>query len=119
MAEAHAHRPNLVLLSLVSGIAGAGIALLLAPRSGQETRSKLKSSAREMKEQAEDDISHLRSAATDRARKAREATERAASVIKTRKNQAVEKMHDKRDELDETIDNTKQSPALSAWEKEE
>ncbi|OGW33362.1 MAG: hypothetical protein A2X59_05385 [Nitrospirae bacterium GWC2_42_7] len=42
-----------VLLSfLLGGVVGAGIALLLAPQSGQETRQKIKELADEVKEKS-------------------------------------------------------------------
>jgi gas vesicle protein len=46
----------------LGGIVGAGLALLLAPQSGEETRRKITDFADEMKGKAEDYVHHAREA---------------------------------------------------------
>lgn len=43
---------SIVLSFLLGGMVGAGLALLLAPQSGQETRKKIKELAEDVKEKA-------------------------------------------------------------------
>lgn len=55
MRHDEGHGTGTVLLSfLLGGAIGAGIALLLAPRSGRETRKKIKELAEDIKEKAEE-----------------------------------------------------------------
>lgn len=50
-----------VLLSfLLGGMVGAGVALLMAPQSGVETRRKIREMADEAKEKATDYVSHAK-----------------------------------------------------------
>lgn len=50
-----------VLLSfLLGGMVGAGVALLMAPQSGAETRRKIREMTDEAKEKATDYVSHAR-----------------------------------------------------------
>ncbi|MBI5207405.1 MAG: YtxH domain-containing protein [Candidatus Firestonebacteria bacterium] len=51
-----------VLLSfLVGGIVGAGVALLLAPQKGEETRKKIKNLAEDVKEKANEYLGEAKS----------------------------------------------------------
>jgi len=45
---------NVVLAFVLGGIVGAGIALLMAPQSGRETREKIKEFADETRKKADD-----------------------------------------------------------------
>jgi gas vesicle protein len=47
---------NTMLLPILAGLAGAGIALLLAPRSGRETRNQLKTTAQDTLDTARDRV---------------------------------------------------------------
>lgn len=49
------HSTGTVVMSfLVGGVLGAGLALLFAPRSGRETRQRIREIAEDVKEKAED-----------------------------------------------------------------
>lgn len=58
-------RHGSVAAFLWGGIIGAGLALLLAPRSGEETREELQRGARRLRDQAEDAVRDARSAVAD------------------------------------------------------
>ena len=48
----------------VGGLIGAGVALLIAPKTGEETRRMIKELAEEVKEKAEDYIDQAKGTAT-------------------------------------------------------
>jgi len=52
--EGGSHTGPLVFSFFLGGLIGAGIALLLAPRSGKETREKIKGLAGEVRDKAEE-----------------------------------------------------------------
>jgi len=52
---------SLVASFLLGGIVGAGIAILLAPQSGRETREKIKEYAESVKEKAAESIEKAKS----------------------------------------------------------
>jgi len=55
MRDNDGHSAGMVFLSfLFGGIVGAGLAMLLAPQSGSETRKRIKEFADDMREKAED-----------------------------------------------------------------
>ncbi len=89
---------HMVGATLIGGIAGAGLALLFAPRSGKETRQKIQENVDNLKEEASDKLSKAGQAFSRTGRKAKAELEtlRDTNNRKTRK----------------------QSPVLSAWEEE-
>lgn len=110
----HEERPNVVLISVIAGLVGAGIALLLAPRSGRETRQKLRSAAGGLKHQAKENYEDLRNQAQSTMQSANEMKHKITSAIKTRKDQGQQSM-------DEASDNTstrRQSSGLTNWDEE-
>jgi gas vesicle protein len=52
---------SLVASFLLGGIVGAGIAILLAPQSGRETREKIKEYAESVKEKAAESVQKAKS----------------------------------------------------------
>jgi gas vesicle protein len=52
---------SLVASFLLGGIVGAGIAILLAPQSGRETRKKIKEYAESVKEKAAESVEKVKS----------------------------------------------------------
>jgi gas vesicle protein len=106
-------RPNVVLISLVAGLVGAGLALLLAPRSGRETRDRLRHTAEDVKHQARDNYTHLRDQAKDTVQQASDMKDKITSAIKTRKDQM-------KDGLDDTANDTqrRESSVLTSWDEE-
>ena len=89
----------LVGMGLLAGLAGAGLALLLAPRSGRDTREKIHESAANMKRQSESELSAAKHKLDESLENAREMTERLKAAIKTRNpsdtQQAKENYEDK------------------------
>lgn len=105
--------PNLALVSLVAGLTGAGIALLLAPRSGKETIAKIGEKTTELKGQTEDKIHRVRDSVNSGIDKTRDSLSEAL-----KKTDRIA-----REQYDEFSHNTdrpsrRQSPVLRAWEEE-
>ena len=59
---------GLLIGLLVGGLTGAGVMLLVAPRSGKRTRAKLQRQGAEWREQAADTLGDAAAAAQDKAR---------------------------------------------------
>jgi gas vesicle protein len=64
---------SMLVAFMLGALAGAAVALLYAPTSGEETRRKLAEKAREGRDKAEDLARRGREAAQDFARRGREA----------------------------------------------
>ena len=60
---------------LLGAVVGAGLALLFAPQSGQETQEQIRERARRLREVTEGRVRELRDATGERVRDLREATE--------------------------------------------
>ena len=60
---------NVLLSFFVGGLIGAGVALLIAPKTGEETRRMIKELAEEVKEKAEAYIDQAKGTATGLRRK--------------------------------------------------
>lgn len=105
--------PNIALVSLMAGLAGAGIALLLAPRSGKETIAKIGERTTELKGQAEDSIHRVKDSVNTGIDKTRDSL---SEALKKTDRVAREQY----DEFNETADrpSKRQSPVLHAWEEE-
>lgn len=105
--------PNIALVTLMAGMAGAGLALLFAPRTGKDTRDKINQRSTELKDQAHDGYQHVRDTVNSGIEKTRdsltEAINRTGRIAK-----------EQYDELGEPGSHTgkKQSPVLRAWEEE-
>jgi gas vesicle protein len=65
----------------VGGLIGAGVALLIAPKRGEETRRMIKELAEEVKDKAEDYISQIKSTANAYVEKGKDIIEKEKSVI--------------------------------------
>lgn len=71
-----------VLLSfLLGGMVGAGLALILAPQSGVETRRKIKELADEAREKTSDYASHVKGKAISTIEKGKDVFEEKKSAI--------------------------------------
>lgn len=92
--------------TIAGGIVGAGLALLFAPRSGQETREQIHQNFDDLKQNASDKLDEAKELTT----RLKEAAHKTGKKAKT--------------EMEELRDTTKkhtanrQSPVLSAWEEE-
>jgi gas vesicle protein len=63
--EESGYSAGTVLLSfLLGGMVGAGVALLMAPKSGEETRERIKELAEEVKEKAEGYVGQVKGKVT-------------------------------------------------------
>lgn len=110
-------QPNIALVSLFAGLAGAVVALLVAPRSGKETREGIRLNAEDMKQQAQQTLGESRNQ-----------VERAVKQAKTVREKVTNKMKhqgkDMEQKTTETVQDAQlapdhiQSPVLSKWEKE-
>lgn len=83
MTERHAPTSGLQTV-LLAGLAGAGLALLFAPRKGSETRQMLREAAETAKSRAQDDLTSVRHTAQDMGEKAKDAQNKATSAIKSK-----------------------------------
>ncbi len=71
-----------VLLSfLLGGMVGAGLALLLAPQSGVETRRKIRELTEDVKEKASDYVSHAKEKVASTVEKGKHLVEEKKSAI--------------------------------------
>ncbi len=66
---------------LLGGIVGAGLALLLAPQAGKETRAKIKETAEDVKEKAETYIKEAKEKISSTLDKAKETLDEKKSAI--------------------------------------
>lgn len=74
---------SILLSFLLGGLVGAGVALLFAPRSGEETRRKIKELTEEVKEKAEDYVEQVKGKVTSTVGKGKEFFEEKKSIITT------------------------------------
>lgn len=119
MAEAQASRVSPLTISLIAGIAGAGIALLLAPRSGRETRETLRATAGKVKRQAANDLQHAKDKTEQAAEAAMSMKDRVSSVIRTHKDQVADELQQEKDNLEShSSDKRNRTSAQSAWDEE-
>jgi gas vesicle protein len=72
---------SVLLAFFLGGVVGAGIALLTAPKVGQETREQLKKLADEAKQKAEAYIEDVKSKAATVVEKGKELLEKEKTVI--------------------------------------
>lgn len=72
---------------VVGGLAGAVTALILAPQSGEETRTVIKEKAIELKDVAADSYNEVYDKAEDLVKSTRD---KAEDIVKTTKDKAVE-----------------------------
>lgn len=88
---------NAFKVATLAGIAGASLALLFAPRSGRETRERLKIATGNMKHQAGEKVDTAKHTLEDRAQAAMEMKDRAAQAMAEGKRSAKEKYQELRD----------------------
>ena len=72
---------NIFLSFCVGGLIGAGVALLTAPKTGEETRKMIKELAEEAKVKAEDYIDHVKGMATAYVEKGKDFIEKEKNVV--------------------------------------
>lgn len=67
---------------VLGGLLGAGVALLVAPRSGERTRKKLRHAAEDLGDEAEEKVQHMAEDARRYAERARKKAERSGERVK-------------------------------------
>jgi gas vesicle protein len=72
---------NVLLSFFIGGLIGAGVALLIAPKTGEETRRMIKELTEDAKEKAEDYVGQVKSKATTYVEKGKDFIEKERSVI--------------------------------------
>jgi gas vesicle protein len=73
----------IILSFFIGGLVGAGIALLLAPKPGKETREKIKELAEDVKKKAESYAEQIKGKVTTAVEKGKEILEEKKSIIAT------------------------------------
>lgn len=74
---------SLVISFFLGGLIGAGIALLLAPRTGKETREKIKGLAGEVKEKVEEVVEEIKEKVGETIEKGKDLYEEKKSILST------------------------------------
>jgi gas vesicle protein len=72
---------NVLLSFFIGGLIGAGVALLIAPKTGEETRRMIKELAEEVKEKAEDYIDQAKGTARIYVEKGKDFIEKEKDII--------------------------------------
>ena len=101
--------------TLIGGMVGAGVALLLAPRSGKETRQQIQAKAQKARDTAAERLSRARSRIGQGVDEAKDLKDRLKEAAQSTGRKAKTEMSELKSE---TIKKRKQSPVLSAWEEE-
>lgn len=77
-----------VMMSLMAGLAGAVVALLFAPRSGEETRNQLKKQANAVKEDTRKQLQSAKAVAKNKKEELRGLKDRLAKAVSKSGDQA-------------------------------
>ena len=101
--------PNLVAVSLFAGLAGALAALLLAPRSGADTRRKIQEQADDLTERTRDSIHEVKDTVNNGLNK----FSTALNKTSTRAKDEYEDLKNRRERLD-----IEEKAMLRTWEEE-
>ncbi len=88
---------------VVGGLAGAVTALLLAPQSGEETRTVIKEKAIELKDVASDSYTEVYDKAEELVKTSRD---KAEELVKTSRDKADELVKTSRDKADDLVKTT-------------
>ena len=115
MAEQHEGEPAVVIerrsggggigIFLLGVAVGAGIALLLAPQSGAETREDLRRGARRLRRKARDVADDARETAEDFARRTRDAARGAAREAREALERRLAR-HERPADADDAVDDS-------------
>lgn len=87
---------NAFKIATMAGIAGASLALLFAPRSGRETRDRIKATTKNMKHQAGEKLETAKHTVEDKAHATMDMKDRAAQAMVAGKRSAQEKYQELR-----------------------
>jgi gas vesicle protein len=108
---AHRTGSHTLALTVAAGLAGAGLALLFAPRSGRETRARIRKRAHDLKEQADEKMATARDSLHEDLEHARDLKARLSHKAKRLGHQVAASR-------EETSDQLPASSSLSSWEEE-
>jgi gas vesicle protein len=109
---------NAFRIATLAGIAGASLALLFAPRSGRETRDKIKFRANTMRHQAEGKLETAKQTVEDRAHAAMEMKDHATQAMLAGKHSAREKYEELRHKESQDMETSMPSDLTSNTEEE-
>ena len=105
-----------LLAALLAGTIGAGLALLFAPRSGRETREKMRERADDIKLQAEEGVTAVRDSLDQSIQEAQDLKRRLTQAMTNTGKKAKQEMEELQD--DRQRPTPVQSSVLSTWEEE-
>lgn len=106
MAERTASNNNVVVASLIAGLAGAAIGMLLAPRSGRETREQLHDTASDLKSKAGDGLTSAKDSLDQGLNKAKQASDHFTSAIKHTGRRTKQHTEELKQEISDDMDDT-------------
>lgn len=93
----HTNAGSIMFSFLLGGIVGAGLALLLAPMSGAETRRKITEASEDLKHKAEDLSRQARSSVESAIERGREVFEEKKSTVASAIEAGREAFHREKD----------------------
>ena len=92
---------------LVGALVGAGLALLFAPRSGEETQAELRERARRLRETAEDRMRDAQRNLEERLDHAREGVQSRLDEVRDAVDSGRTAAHDAREDLERKLERSK------------
>ncbi len=110
--------PNIMAVSLLAGLTGAAVALLFAPRSGRETRERLRETATGLKDQASEGLDAARQSVESGVEKARDLRGKLGTKLAKTGRRAKQEIDDLSDDLQSVPKRQRQSSVLTNWEEE-
>lgn len=108
MTQEQAPRGSL-LVPLVAGLAGAGLALLFAPRSGRETRAKVQETAHDVKDQVRETLTAAKGEFGEEVQHIRAIKHKLGNVVKSNRRRGQQETEEMPQE---------QSQILTSWDRE-
>lgn len=109
------NKQNVMAISLLAGLAGAGLGLLVAPRSGRETRERMRLAASDAKHSTKERLAETRGKLDDQVDKANETKTRWLEQIRS----ATKRKSKRTDETENRPeDGSGESPIIKAWNEE-
>lgn len=115
MPMTESKRGEMFAATLVAGMIGAGLALLFAPRSGSETREKIRNKSEDVKQQASVSMTNVREALEKNIQDAQDLKRRLTEAMHSGKSHVTD---DTYDEVGDIPRRAQQSSVLSTWEEE-
>jgi gas vesicle protein len=110
---------------LLGAIVGAGVALLFAPRSGEETRAEIRTGVRRLRERAEDTVrgvqdavsqtlDNVRSGVNDKLDTARDAFEQGRQAARDTRDDMERRVRETRERVRAGIEAARRPPATAS-----